>query len=168
MDVRPTTDRTKESMFGVLNVHKEIRGAKVLDLFGGSGNLGFEAISRGASEVLFVELNPAAVKHIQNTAEQFGVDSQITVLNMSVEKFLQGQPQPFDIVFTDPPYDVPFIGEMISGILNDGWLKEKGWFLLEHDKRHTFKEHPHCGFSKAYGRTIVSIFYAEPVTRDET
>ena len=166
LDVRPTTDRTKESMFGVLEARKELRGAAVLDLFGGSGNLGFEALSRGASSVLFIEKNQGATRHIEKTAEIFSVEKQITVFNMPVEKYLQGRSQPFDIIFADPPYDIPFIGEMIDGIINNAWLKEGGWFLLEHDKRHNFTEHPHCGFSKAYGRTIVSIFYPTPVSRD--
>ncbi|MEX0771642.1 MAG: 16S rRNA (guanine(966)-N(2))-methyltransferase RsmD [Balneolales bacterium] len=166
LDVRPTTDRTKESMFGLIEAHKEIKETSVLDLFGGSGNLGFEAISRGAGHVEFVEIDLAAVNHIQKTAELFKVEDRIVVSHMPVEKFIQNRDKAYDLIFADPPYDVPFIEDMVAEILNNYWLKETGWFILEHDKRHKFAEHPYCGFSKAYGRTIVSIFYANPVSPD--
>lgn len=165
LDLRPTTDRTKESIFGLIDAHKEIKGVSVLDLFGGSGNLGFEAISRGAAHVEFVEKEREAVKHIQKTAELFKVEDQVTIVTMPVEVYIQKKFKSFNFIFADPPYDLPFIPNMIDVIINN-WLAESGWFILEHDKRHRFTEHPHCGFSKAYGRTIVSIFHANPVPKD--
>ena len=67
LDVRPTTDRTKESIFNKIEVYKYLEGSVILDLFGGSGNLGFEAISRGAKSVTFVDLNPRNISLIENT-----------------------------------------------------------------------------------------------------
>lgn len=153
-------------MFAVIEARKKMQGKTVLDLFGGSGNLGFEALSRGAGRVLFVESHAQAVQHIRDTAELFGIADQVTVFNQPVEHFIKGKSQPYDLIFADPPYDIPFIGELVADIIKNNWLNENGWFILEHDKGHTFTDHPHCGFSKAYGRTIVSIFYAEPVSQE--
>ncbi len=161
VDMRPTSDRAKESIFSVIEVRKHIAGSAILDLFAGSGNLGFEAISRGASMAIFVESSSAASDHIEKTARQFGVEKQARVICSSVESFLAGPPSPFDIVFADPPYEYPEMTQLPDIILHEGWLKRDGWFILEHDKRHHFGDHPHCVFAKPYGRTIVTIFRTE-------
>lgn len=157
-EVRPTSDRAKEGLFNVIEARKYIEGTKVLDLFSGSGNLGFEAISRGAENVLMVDASSSAIKHIEQTAKRFGVEDQIMTFNSTVEDFLKGPSSPFDFVFSDPPYDHPMIPESVDIILNNGWLDKNGWYILEHDVRHLFHEHPNCVFTKPYGRTIVSIF----------
>ena len=157
-EVRPTSDRTKEGMFNVIAARRYFDELDVLDLFGGSGNLGFEAISRGARHVTFVDSNRASIKTIEETALQFGVSDQIRAVFSAVDSFLSKFPRPYDLIFADPPYDYPTMDEIIQRVLSDGWLAADGWFLLEHDKRHNFTEHPNCAFSKPYGRTIVSIF----------
>jgi len=160
VDMRPTSDRAKESIFSIIEVRKHLKGSSILDLFAGSGNLGFEAISRGASKAVFVESSTVATDHIEKTAQQFGVGKQARVIGSTVESFLGGPPNPFDIVFADPPYEYPDMTRLPETILQEGWLKPDGWFILEHDKRHHFGEHPQCVFTKPYGRTIVSIFRA--------
>lgn len=161
LNVRPTAARTKEGLFSTLDARKYIRGANVLDLFAGSGNLGIEAISRGATKVLFVDNDRRNITHIENVAREFEIEDQIRTATSPVEKFLEGMPLPYDIVFSDPPYDFPLMEEMISTIVNEGWLAKGGWLILEHDKRHDFTDHPHCASYKEYGRTHVSIFTAE-------
>ncbi len=163
MDVRPTTDRTKESIFNKIDAYKYIDGAVVLDLFGGSGNLGFEAISRGAKSVTFVDIESRNIQLIEKTASEFDIEHQVRTNVADVQRYLNGNPIPFDFIFCDPPYNYAWMDEMISQILEQNWLKEDGWFILEHDKYHNYKEHPHCFFSKAYGRTTVSIFEKHPV-----
>lgn len=166
LDVRPTTDRTKESMFSVIEAHKYIDGARVLDLFAGSGNLGFEAISRGAQSVLFVDSERNNLKNIEKTAAGFEVADRVRTHCATAEEFVEGRATPYDFIFCDPPYDYPMMDELVGHILQGGWLSDGGWFLLEHDKRHHFEEHPHCFFSRAYGRTIVAIFQKHPVSND--
>lgn len=156
--MRPTSDRTKESIFAVIDVRKHIADAHVLDLFSGSGNLGFEAVSRGASKVLYVESSRNAVDHIHKNAEAFGVSDKMQGICAAAEHFLRGPSQPFDLVFADPPYEFEALTELPDVILEGGWLADDGWFILEHDKRHSFAGHTNCVFSKPYGRTIVSIF----------
>ena len=163
LDVRPTTDRTKESIFNKIEVYKHIDGARVLDLFGGSGSLGFEAISRGAATVTFVDINPRNIALIEKTAKDFDVESHVRTAVCDVQKFVGAKAVPFDFIFCDPPYHYEYMEEMIELRLSKNWLSEKGWFILEHDKHHRYTEHPHCFFSKAYGRTTVSIFEKHPV-----
>ncbi len=145
-------------MFNVIDARRYFDNLDVLDLFGGSGNLGFEAISRGAAHVTFVDSSRASIKIIEENAEHLGVTNQIRVICSQVDSFLSRFARPFDLVFADPPYDYPEMGTLIDVVLTGGWLAEGGWLLLEHDKRHHFTEHPNCVFSKPYGRTIVSIF----------
>lgn len=161
LNVRPTSDRTKEGLFSVIEARRYIRDANVLDLFAGSGNLGIEAISRGASTVLFIDNDHFNIRHIEKLAREFDIEDQVRTAVSDVADFLDGPPIPYDIIFSDPPYEYPKMEEMIKKILKNGWLNDYGWFVLEHDKRHDFTDHPNCFFSKAYGRTIVSIFLEE-------
>lgn len=156
--VRPTSDRTKESMFSVIDARRYFDGLHVADLFAGSGNLGFEAVSRGVAQVTFVESDRTALKTIEENARLLDVASVIRIVPGDVMRYLAGPPRKFDLIFADPPYDLPELAALPDMILQNGWLADGGWFLLEHDRRHTFAEHPNCVFSKPYGRTIVSIF----------
>lgn len=162
-ELRPTSDRTKEGLFSVIAARRYFDGCLALDLFAGSGNLGFEAISRGVDRVHFVDRNPEHLKHIEKLSRQFDISEQTSTLLHPVEEYLKRNPVPYDLIFCDPPYDYAFMAEMIDIILINGWMDQDGWFILEHDKRFDFSDHAHCFYSKAYGRTIVSIFQKQPV-----
>lgn len=166
-NVRPTSDRTKEGMFSVIAARKNFDGLRVLDLFGGSGNLGLEAISRGAGSVFFVDNSRDVIRYIRNNAEKLGVDDKIRCQCSDVTRFINGPARPYDLVFADPPYDYPAMKELVERIVSEGWLEKDGWLILEHDSRHNFTEHPHCAFSKPYGRTIVTIFVGYAVYQPE-
>lgn len=156
--LRPTSDRTKEGIFSVIDARKSFFETHVLDLFAGTGSLGFEALSRGASRVTFVESSHKALSGIENTARLFGVEEKVSIVGLHVEKFLERREASFDFIFADPPYEIAFLRALPDLILSGAWLNRDGWFILEHDKRHSFIDHPHCFFSRSYGRTIVSIF----------
>ncbi|MGN1280352.1 MAG: 16S rRNA (guanine(966)-N(2))-methyltransferase RsmD [Succinivibrio sp.] len=99
--LRPTPSRVRETIFSWLN--QNIQNAKVLDLFAGSGSLGFEAFSRGARNVTLIELNRDNYLNLKNCASDLGSGS-ITVINTSAITFLENTDEQFDIVFIDPPY----------------------------------------------------------------
>lgn len=99
--LRPTSDRIRETVFNWLA--NDIRGAKCLDLFAGSGALGFEALSRGASQVTLVDCSPEAIKALSTTAKLWKVD-KLTIHCKQAMKFIQSQDEPFDIIFLDPPF----------------------------------------------------------------
>jgi 16S rRNA (guanine966-N2)-methyltransferase len=156
--IRPTSDRTKEGLFGVIDARIFFDDLDVLDLFAGSGNLGFEAISRGVATATFVDNNRLSAAIITENAETFGITEQIRIIQSDVLRFLAGPARPFDIVFCDPPYDLPEMEELVETVLTAGWVAPEGWFVLEHDKRRNFSKHVNCVFTKPYGRTIVTIF----------
>ena len=156
--LRPTSDRTKEGIFSTIAARRYFESARVLDLFAGSGNLGFEALSRGAKYVLFADREAEHIQHIEKLAETFGISDQISTRIIAIEEYLENPGQAFDLIFADPPYDYFFMEGMIELIMNSTVLDSHGLFVLEHDKRHDFSSHENCVSVKPYGRTIASIF----------
>jgi 16S rRNA (guanine966-N2)-methyltransferase len=123
--VRPTPDRVRETVFNWLQA--EIVGARVLDLYAGTGALGFESLSRGAAEAWFVEQDPVLVEALGRQAETFGVRPQI--VRQDAASLLRGHaPQRFDIVFLDPPYALPV--EPLLELLAP-WLAERADVYVE-------------------------------------
>jgi len=105
IDIRPTPGRVKEALFSI--VGEAIVGARVLDLFAGTGAIGFEALSRGAAHATFVELAAPTAKAIRETASEFGVERRATVLCAPAEKAVTRLSGHFDFVYADPPYALP-------------------------------------------------------------
>jgi 16S rRNA (guanine966-N2)-methyltransferase len=100
-DTRPTSDRVREAAFAILG---SVEGAKVLDLFAGSGALGLEALSRGAARATFVESDPAAVKVIERNLEKLGLEGRI--LRSDAVRHLARTDERYDVIFVDPPYEM--------------------------------------------------------------
>jgi 16S rRNA (guanine966-N2)-methyltransferase len=100
-DTRPTSDRVREAIFGILG---SVEGGCVLDLFAGSGALGLEALSRGAETAVFVESDPGAVKTIERNLEKLGLEGRI--VRADVRRYLPRECERYDVVFVDPPYEL--------------------------------------------------------------
>lgn len=126
-ELRPTPDRVRETIFNWLQ--PVIVDARCLDLFAGSGALGFEALSRGAAQVVLVDRDSETVKHLQDTARKLGADDARCVVSEAL-RFLSGAPTPFDIVFLDPPYASNLLPEICSR-LAQGWLSPAALVYLE-------------------------------------
>jgi 16S rRNA (guanine966-N2)-methyltransferase len=103
--IRPTPARAKEALFSILG--ERIVGARVLDLYAGTGAIGFEALSRGAAHATFVELHAPTAAAIRRAAEQLGVEKQSNVICAPAEKAVQRLAGHFDFVYADPPYALP-------------------------------------------------------------
>ena len=103
--IRPTPGRVKEALFSILG--ESIAGARVLDLYAGTGAIGFEALSRGAAHATFVEFHAPTAQAIRGAAQELGVAKRVNVLCASVEKAAQRLPGRFDFVYADPPYALP-------------------------------------------------------------
>jgi 16S rRNA (guanine966-N2)-methyltransferase len=99
LDTRPTSDRVREAIFNALGSLDAVTGARVLDLFAGSGALGLEALSRGASSAVFVDVSPAALDAVRTNLETTGLDGEI--VRMDAHRYDDG---PFDLALLDPPY----------------------------------------------------------------
>lgn len=102
---RPTTDRARESLFNILSHSFDLEGIRVLDLFAGSGAFGFEALSRGASHVTFVENDRKALEAIAANIKAFDADKETSIVKLDAYKWLSGASGAYDLVFADPPYD---------------------------------------------------------------
>jgi 16S rRNA (guanine(966)-N(2))-methyltransferase RsmD len=162
LDVRPTTDRVKEGLFSVIESRRFIQNCTVLDLFAGSGNLGFEALSRGARNVLFVDHDRLNIEHINKTAQEFEMENQVSTALIDTEHYLKGPAVGFDLIFSDPPYPYQMVEEIVEAIISKGWLKDSGWLIFEHNKHHSFSEHPNFLFEKKYGRSFISFLQGQP------
>lgn len=155
---RPTTDRVRESIFNLVYSRMDLEGTQVLDLFAGTGALGIESLSRGAKQVTFVDVNKSALNITRQNAATYGLERQCWFHLSDAVAFIHRYRGPqFDLIFADPPYDLealPRLPELLFPLLKSG-----GFVFLEHDARHSFDEHPALETSRAYGRTIVSVFH---------
>jgi 16S rRNA (guanine(966)-N(2))-methyltransferase RsmD len=132
--VRPTSDRVKESVFSALGPGRLV-GARVLDLYAGSGALGLEALSRGAAEALLVDRDPAAARAIRANIETLGFEGRAVFRQGPVTALLAGAPlgDPFDLALLDPPYDAPAADvEAVLRLLVEGaWVAPEATIVVE-------------------------------------
>jgi 16S rRNA (guanine966-N2)-methyltransferase len=110
-----------------------IDGMRCLDLFAGTGALGLEALSRGASEAWFIERHRTAADQLEQVLKQFECESA-AVINGDAFRFLGGEPTPFDLVFVDPPFSGIDMGNLCK-LLQGGWLQDRAWIYFEMSKR---------------------------------
>lgn len=153
--LRPTADRIRETLFNWLA--PLMPGARCLDLFAGSGALGFEALSRGAGEVVLVEQAGPVVRQLQANARRLAIEN-VRIIQADALRWLNGPgpgaaaeadqksalqtTEPFDIVFVDPPFAQPLWSPAIEGLMRGGWLKPGARVYLEAPVRSGFPELP--------------------------
>lgn len=154
---RPTTDFAKENLFNVLHSHLDIEGADVLDLFSGTGSISYEFASRGANSVVSVEINAVHNNYIRHTAQEFGL-TQIYPIKANAFLYLKSCHQQFDIIFADPPYDIPGSETIPTVVFERNLLKAGGWLILEHSKSLNVSTYPNFIESRTYGNVHFSIF----------
>lgn len=163
---RPTMDRVKESVFA--SIQSYLEDSLVLDLFAGSGNLGIEAISNGASKCYFVDYNRECIKVIHENMKQFGIEKQGVVLEMDYYKALEyfrDHRILFDIIFVDPPYRSMVLEEVLDKVYEYGILSQDGLIVLEYQNE-TIEQIPvgyQCLRHKKYGDKYVTIYQLKEV-----
>lgn len=135
---RPTSDRVREALFSTVeSLRGSLQGARFLDLYAGSGAVGLEALSRGASQAVLVEHDRRAARAITGNAKALGLRSADVVVDR-VEHFLRGgKPAHFDVVFMDPPYALPGreIEQLVKALLGRGWVGPDAVVVLERSRR---------------------------------
>jgi 16S rRNA (guanine966-N2)-methyltransferase len=147
---RPTSDRVREAVFSSLESAGAVRGARVLDLYAGTGALGLEAASRGAIEVTLVDNAAHATRVIADNARTVG--GTAVVVKKAVAQYLNGPPREFDLIFLDPPYDLPRAEvENALVLLSAGWLAERAVVVVERGRRDPDLVWP-PGFADQWGR----------------
>lgn len=158
--VRPATDRVKTTIFNMLQNRLGLNGVSVLDLFAGSGNLGFEALSRGAKKVVFVEDADEALEMIEKNAEDLNCIPDTEIIGGDAVTYLERGARSFELIFADPPYSYERTKEIPGLVFRKRWLGPKGYLIIEHSKHTTFD--PSDLFAvdavKEFGNTRVSFF----------
>ncbi len=133
MDTRPTQDKVKESLFSMIQM--DIPGAQVLDLFGGSGALALESISRGAESAVVVDKSREALDCIRKNVQKLRMEDEVCILNSDWTQALvkcKMDGRKFDLVFLDPPYRLTELDEMCQKIMQNGLLLPSAMLVLEH------------------------------------
>lgn len=153
---RPTTDRVREALFSALGSRMTLSGARVLDLFAGSGALGLEALSRGAAHVTFVERHAKTLALARANAVSLDVADRASFARADVLAFVRTASGPFDFILADPPYALDRLAAL-PGHLRP-LLAPDGLVVLEHDARHDFATADGWRQSRVYGGTVVSLF----------
>ncbi|WBB70468.1 16S rRNA (guanine(966)-N(2))-methyltransferase RsmD [Micromonospora sp. WMMD812] len=138
---RPTSDRVREALFSAIQAEVDLDGARVADLYAGSGAVGLEALSRGAAHVLLVESDPRAARVIRENIATLGAASSARLVTGKVATALAGGPdgEPYDVVFADPPYAVPDaeISAVLAALVDRGWLGPDALVVVERSSRGT-------------------------------
>jgi 16S rRNA (guanine966-N2)-methyltransferase len=130
---RPTTDRARESLFNVLEHRITFDGSSVLDLFSGSGALGFEALSRGSANAVFVDNTKEAASVIKDNAVSLGAADVVTIIKKDVYSWIPSANRQFDIIFADPPYDDDrTLAELPRLLAVHGLLSAHSVVIVEH------------------------------------
>ena len=131
IDIRPTSDMVKESIFNIIQF--DIEGRRVLDLFSGTGQLGIEALSRGARSAVFVDSNPQAVKLIYKNLDICGFSDLSIVYTRNVLRCLEKElnNETFDVIFIDPPYNSSLLSETLNTVVGFDKLNSNGIIICE-------------------------------------
>lgn len=154
---RPTTDMARENLFNVLNNFIDFDGITALDLFAGTGAISFELLSRGAAAVTAVEMARTQTAFI-NKVKAMLADDNLTVVKGDVFKFLDSCTRRFDLIFADPPYDMPRFADVPRLVLDSPVMGPGSIFVMEHPREHDFSALPHFMQHRAYGKVNFSIF----------
>jgi len=161
-DIRPTSDRVKESLFNILGA--SVIDSIFLDLFGGAGGIGIEALSRGAKHVVFADNSLKSIKVLQENLNHLNINDNIEVLhkeyNAAITQFYKGNKQ-FDIIFIDPPYSVGIAQNALELIDKYSIMSLSGCIIVEHDLKDTMPQEVGKLYqyrTKKYGNTVLSFY----------
>ncbi len=166
LPVRPTTDMSKESLFNILNNHFHFSDLHVLDLFAGTGNISYEFGSRGSEHIVCVDGDFGCVNFIKKTSAEF--DFPITAIKSDVFTFLTKNHSKYDLIFADPPYDMPQkdFEKIVLTVFENEFLESEGMLIVEHSKHTPLSHLPGFSFEKNYGASVFTFFEAEDKNAD--
>jgi 16S rRNA (guanine966-N2)-methyltransferase len=167
-NLRPTSARVKEALFDILP--HDLSGAKVLDLFAGTGNVSIEALSRGANEAILIDSSHESGKAIRENLRRFRLADRTRVWRTPViraVRLLARRGETFDMIFLDPPYEQRWVASTVKAIAEGGLLRTAGVLIAEH----SFREELHSRYGalrlvdqRRYGSTLLSFFRQEQQT----
>ncbi len=165
-DVRPTAEKIKEAMFSI--VQFDLEDAVILDLFSGSGQLGIEALSRGAAKAYFVDSSPASIGVVRENLKHTKLEENAVVCNMPNSAFLRTTPAKFDIAFLDPPYGKKLIQRSLPALTEK--MSDNGIIVCEHEKECRLPEtEGDFTISKTYryGQICLTVYRRNEVAEED-
>jgi 16S rRNA (guanine966-N2)-methyltransferase len=158
--IRPAADRVKGTIFNILQNRLAMRGIHVLDLYAGTGSLGIEAISRGATSVTFVDDSQESLSIIQTNIALFKCEPQCTIVNADAMEFILNSKEQYELIFADPPYAYEQTSDIPQRVFSANLLKKEGFLIIEHQEKKSFPESTQYRLivKKEFGQTSVSFF----------
>ncbi|SDJ98472.1 16S rRNA (guanine(966)-N(2))-methyltransferase RsmD [Pedobacter sp. ok626] len=157
LPVRPTTDMAKEALFNILYNTYDFEECRALDLFCGTGNVSIEFASRGIKHVTSVDKHSGCVFWVKSVIKKFDLP-EIDVQKADVFKFLEGHQDTYQIIFADPPYDLPTIPLIPQLVLRNNLLTDNGLLIVEHPSLLKMKDQPGYKETRRYGNSSFSFF----------
>ena len=156
--LRPTTDRVRESLFNLIDHgHGGCDGTRVLDLFAGTGALGLEALSRGATRVMFVETGTPARALIRKNIETLGIQGEATLLRQDATRLGPCKGAPYDLIFADPPYGKGLGAKALEAAMRGGWIAPDALVILEENAETTLPVAFTIADIRHFGDTVIHI-----------
>ncbi len=159
LPVRPTTDRAKESIFNILETRLDLNDLNVLDLFSGTGSMAFEFASRGAASVCCVDADHRCIKHLKDTQTKFEFEN-IDIIKSDVFKYLKHRDMGYDLIFADPPYDLPNIESIAEMVFDNGFLNPNGLLIVEHHSKTVLPKNEFYLEERVYGQSSFTFYKA--------
>ncbi|WP_073233122.1 RsmD family RNA methyltransferase [Pedobacter caeni] len=157
LPVRPTTDMAKEALFNILYNTYDFDSCDVLDLFCGTGNISFEFASRGIRKVTAVDKHSGCIYWVKSVIAKHGLEA-IDVQKADVFKFLETHNKAYQIIFADPPYDLPTIPLIPQLVMKNNLLTDNGLLIVEHPSLLKLKDQPGFKETRRYGNSSFSFF----------
>ena len=160
LPVRPTTDRSKESLFNILENNFDLENLTVLDLFSGTGNIAYEFCSRGSKHVEAVDVNEKCILFIKETKQKLKFEN-LYPIKKDAYSFLKKCSKKYDIIFADAPYANKQIIEIPRLVVENKLLNENGWLIVEHEVHLDLNSEKGFFDKRIYGQSAFSFFKSD-------
>ena len=158
LPARPTTDFAKTGLFNIINNYYHFENLNILDLFGGTGNISFEFISRGAPKVTYIEKDSRCFRFVKSEHEKLKLERMV-LFKSDVFSFLKTTREKFDLIFADPPYDTTDAKATVQTVFDLDLLTENGMLIVEHSTRQNLANEPCYRQTRKYGNVQFSFFH---------
>lgn len=157
LPVRPTTDVAKEALFNILYNQFDFDNIRVLDLFSGTGNISIEFASRGVPSITSVDRDFGCFNYLKKVAQEHNLTA-IQSVKGDVFKFIEFENEKYDLIFADPPYDLPQMNLLAPEIFKKELIKPGGYLIVEHPSMRKMDNDPHFTEQRNYGSSAFSFF----------